>query len=70
MICFSGIGLALASAPKAVEVTIYNNDFGLVKEVRSVRLASGRQQIRIEDVPSAIDPSSVGIKSLTVSMPI
>lgn len=66
MIGIIGAGIvALASAPKAVEVTIYNGDFGLVKEVRTFRLQSGRQQVRVEDVPSQIDSTSVGIKSLT-----
>ncbi|MFN8139296.1 MAG: hypothetical protein U0R49_05815 [Fimbriimonadales bacterium] len=63
-------GLALASAPKSVEITIYNGNFGLIKEVRAVQLKDGRQELRVEDVPSSIDPTSVGIRSLTNGFPI
>ncbi len=59
-----------AGAPKSVEITIYNANFGLVKEVREVNLSQGRQELRVEDVPSSIDPTSVGIRSLTKNLPI
>lgn len=66
---FTGLAV-LASPPKSIEITVYNANFGLVKEVRTVTLAKGRQELRVEDVPSAIDPTSVGIKSLSANMPI
>src|SRR5205823_4735195 len=50
---------------KSVELTIYNANFGLVKEVRTVNLREGRQELRVEDVAAYIDPTSVGFKSLT-----
>jgi hypothetical protein len=60
------IGAAIASlAPTATEVTIYNQGFGLIKETRELNLRSGRQSVTIEDVAAMIEPSSVGIKSLT-----
>jgi hypothetical protein len=58
-------GLALAQGPTFNEVTVYNQGFALVKENRLVTLTTGRQHVAIEDVPSMIEPSSVGIKSLT-----
>lgn len=57
--------LAVAAlAPQSVELTIYNANFALVKEVRQVSLQNGRQELRIEDVAGSIDPTSVSIKGL------
>lgn len=54
-----------ASNPTSAELTIYNQGFGLVKEVRSLDLKEGRQNVAIENVASMIDPTSVAMKSLT-----
>jgi hypothetical protein len=43
-------------------VTIYNDNLGVVKEVRKVNLKKGVSKIRITDVPSQIDPTSVHLK--------
>ncbi|HRJ26950.1 MAG TPA: hypothetical protein PLO61_05515 [Fimbriimonadaceae bacterium] len=51
--------------PPSTEITIYNGGFALVKEVRPITLKPGRQSIRIEDVAALIEPTSVGIRSLT-----
>ncbi|HWP30917.1 MAG TPA: DUF4139 domain-containing protein [Fimbriimonadales bacterium] len=50
---------------QGTELTVYNANFGLVKEVREINLSSGRQTVRIEDVAAYIDPTSVSLKSLT-----
>ena len=55
----------LAAGPSQSELTIYNQGFGLVKEVRSIKLKQGRQNVAIEDVASLIDPTSVSFHSLT-----
>jgi len=55
----------LATASTQTELTIYNQGFGLVKEVRQLSLKQGRQSVAIEDVASMIDPTSVGFRSLT-----
>jgi hypothetical protein len=47
------------------ELTVYNQGFALVKDVRSIDIAEGTQQVAIEDVAAQIEPSSVGIRSLT-----
>ena len=61
------IGLALQSAGSANshEITVYNQGFGLVKETRQIDLKPGRQTVEIKDVAEQIEPTSVGIKSLT-----
>lgn len=55
----------LASGPTQTELTIYNQGFGLVKELRQLTLKAGRQTVAIEDVASLIESSSVGFRSLT-----
>lgn len=48
-----------------VAVTIYNNDLGVVKDVRTLSLKGGRTEVRFTDVATQIDPTSVHFKSLT-----
>lgn len=47
-----------------VEVTVYNNNLGLVKDQREVKLNSGIQELRFMDVASHIIPESVSIKCI------
>jgi hypothetical protein len=54
-----------AAAPHGVSVTVYNQNFGLVKEKRKVRLIDGRTVLAVADVAAQIDPTSVHFKSLT-----
>lgn len=55
----------MAAAPGNMELTIYNQGFGLVKETRVLNLKQGRQTVPVSNVSSQIDPTSVGIRSLT-----
>lgn len=50
---------------KHVSVTIYQNNIGLVHDVREMELKAGNQEVRFTDVASLIDPTSVHFKSLT-----
>lgn len=66
MLISYAVGLALAqSAPTSNELTVYNQGFGLVKEVRTMNVRQGRQTIAVEDVAEQIETNSVAIKSLT-----
>lgn len=56
---------AIASGPNAIELTVYNQGFALVKETRAIDLREGRQLVNVEDVAERIEPSSVAIKSLS-----
>jgi len=47
-----------------LEVTVYNSNLGVVKEYRTNYLDSGLNTVLYEGVASAIDPSSVKLKSL------
>jgi len=53
-----------ASDRKAVSITVYNSDFGLVREVRSLRgLPAGRVALEFRDVASTIQPQTVAVRS-------
>lgn len=49
----------------SVALTVYNNDLGLVKDVRKVSLLTGIHQVLFMDVASGVQPTSVHVKSLT-----
>ncbi len=53
------------SASEQVAVTVYNQNFGLVREVRRVHLGTGRTELSFADVSAHIQPESVHLKSLT-----
>jgi hypothetical protein len=48
----------------ALALTIYNQDLALVRDVRKFGLGPGVSDLQFLDVPSAIDPTSVHIRSL------
>src|SRR4051812_28312800 len=47
---------------KEVGITVYNDGFGLVREVRDVEMASGRVALEFRDVSTQIQPETVAIK--------
>ncbi len=53
------------TAPDSVALTVYNDNFALVKESRTIKLDKGITPINMEDVASGIDPTSILFKSLT-----
>lgn len=53
------------STRENVSVTIYNSNFGLVRETRRVELGTGRVALSYADVSAHIQPESVHIRSLT-----
>lgn len=48
-----------------VEVTVYNSNIGLVKDIRNIDLERGTVSLRFMDVASSINPRSVHIKSIS-----
>ena len=56
---------SFAADKNPVTLTVYNDDFALVQEVRTLRLARGMQEYRIADVPGRIEPTSVRFRFLT-----
>lgn len=49
---------------KSVEVTVYNNNLGLIKDIRSIKLPKGVSELRFMDVSAYIQPETVVAKSL------
>ena len=49
----------------AVSITVYNQNFGLVREIRTLDLPSGRIALEYGDVASSIQPETVYIRSLS-----
>ena len=47
------------SQRESVAVTIYNQNFGLVKDTRRLKLAAGRVELSFQDVSANIQPESV-----------
>ena len=48
-----------------VEVTVYNNNLGLVKDVRETKLGKGEGELKFMDVAASIMPVTVQVKSLS-----
>lgn len=55
---------APAQEKKEVSLTVYNSDLGLVTEIRKLKIDGGKSEIKLTEVPSQIDPTSVHFKSL------
>lgn len=49
---------------KSVAITIYNDNLGLVKDVRALTLVNGIQNLWFEGVAAQVDPTTVHIRSL------
>jgi hypothetical protein len=53
-----------AAQRDAVSLTVYNQNFGLVREIRTLDLTSGRLSLEFGDVAAGIQPETVYIRSL------
>jgi hypothetical protein len=58
------VPLALAQG-NGVELTVYNQNIALVRDIRSFELEQGVNEVRFSDVASQIDATSVHFRSLT-----
>ncbi len=54
-----------SDAREKVAITVYNQNFGLVREIRKINLGTGRVSLSYQDVSAHIQPETVHIKSLT-----
>ncbi|MBK9144574.1 MAG: DUF4139 domain-containing protein [Candidatus Melainabacteria bacterium] len=50
---------------EGVSLTVYNQNFGLIKDIRQVELDEGINFLRFGDVAASIDPTTVNFMSLT-----
>lgn len=53
-----------ADQRRQVGITVYNQNFGLVREIRDVDVATGRVELEFRDVSANIQPETVHIRSL------
>ncbi len=53
-----------AADQKSVSITIYNDNLGLVKDVRAIDLGTGTRNLWFEGVAANIDPTSVSIRAV------
>jgi len=53
------------SPSKGISLTIYNQNFGLVRDSREMELKNGINYVSCQDVAAKIDPTSVSFTSLT-----
>ncbi len=56
---------ACYGADNQVAITVYNQNFGLVKDVRTIELKDGINYLRFDDVAATIDPTTVSFASLS-----
>ncbi len=54
-----------AQERESVSITVYNQNFGLVREVRSLDLSRGLANVEFADVASGIQPETVHIRPLS-----
>ena len=62
LVCSAAVGAGLE---KGTGLTIYNDNFAVVKESRDIEFEQGVNRIEFTDVASAIDPTSVNFKCLS-----
>ncbi|MEO7093860.1 MAG: DUF4139 domain-containing protein, partial [Polyangiales bacterium] len=58
-------GQSTSAQRESVAITVYNQNFGLVREVRNLDLPTGRVSLEFRDVAARIQPETVHIKSLS-----
>jgi hypothetical protein len=62
ILIFPALLTAQQENQKSLSVTVYNQNLGVVRDVRTIDLKSGISNIAITDVAQSIDPTSVHIK--------
>lgn len=59
------VSSGLFAADSSTAVTVYNNNFGVIKEQRPIVFETGLNTIRFTDVASSIEPASVSFRCLS-----
>ncbi len=63
--CMASACAQSVSGPNSQQLTVYNGNFALVRDTRTITLANGLNSIEVADVAAKIDPTSVLFTSLT-----
>lgn len=61
----SGLIPTAQAQNEEIALTVYNQNLALVRDVRSLALTAGVNEVRFADVAAQIDPTSVHVRSLT-----
>jgi hypothetical protein len=56
---------ARSSGDGEIAVTVYNSNIALVRDVRTVPVATGESEVRLQDIAATINPATVHFRSLT-----
>src|SRR5260370_22806996 len=56
--------LAAATASAQTQLTIYNQNFAVVKERRVLDLKSGANEVRVTDITAHLEPDSVVLRDI------
>jgi len=59
------LGGVAYGAEREIALTVYNQNLGLVREIREMTLEKGANRVEFVDVASGIDPTSVHFRALT-----
>jgi len=57
-----GVARGADDAGEGIQITVYNQDFALVRQVRPLRLKEGENEVRIGGVTSLLEPESVVLR--------
>ena len=63
--CSAGFAGRQKPSEQGVTLTIYNNNFAVVRQSRQIAFEKGLNTVRFTDVASAIDPTSVNFRCLS-----
>jgi hypothetical protein len=55
---------AAATAAAQTQLTVYNQNFAAVKEMRTLELANGENEVRLTDITAHLEPESVVLRAL------
>jgi hypothetical protein len=64
---YSKVTTSTAEDQKSLQVTVYNSNLGLIKDVRTITLPKGEGELRFMDVAAHIMPQTVRAKSINRS---
>lgn len=65
MVCLAGFSETAKSSEPGMALTVYNDNFAVVREARQIAFDQGLNTVKFTDVASAIDPTSVNFKCLS-----
>src|SRR5437867_11365289 len=61
-VTLAGIATGAGDAGEGIQITVYNQEFALVRQVRPLRLKEGENEVRIGGVTSLLEPESVVLR--------